>query len=65
MKKYDMRAEEQKQKPRRLSLSRETIRLLADPALLELARGGWPTDGTHSSAATCTSTHSIPTSEGC
>lgn len=32
-------------KPRRLSLSRETIQVLNDPALLELARGGGP-DGT-------------------
>ena len=27
-------------KPRRLSLNRETIQVLQDPALLELARGG-------------------------
>lgn len=29
----------QEQKPRRLSLNRETIRALNDPALLELVRG--------------------------
>lgn len=31
---------DQEQKPRRLSLNRETIQVLNDPALLELARGG-------------------------
>jgi len=30
----------QRQRPRRLSLNRETIRSLNDPALVELARGG-------------------------
>jgi hypothetical protein len=34
------RAKDQEQKPRRLSLNRETIRLLNDSMLLELARGG-------------------------
>lgn len=29
-----------RRKPRRLTLSRETIQVLNDPALLELARGG-------------------------
>lgn len=32
--------EEQKRQPRRLSLNRETIQILDDPALLERARGG-------------------------
>jgi len=40
MKKNKMQDQEQKGKPRRLSLSRETIKVLNDPALLELARGG-------------------------
>jgi hypothetical protein len=38
MKKNKMKGQEQK--PRRLSLNRETIMVLNDPALLELARGG-------------------------
>jgi hypothetical protein len=33
------KTKDQEQKPRRLSLNRETIVLLNDPALLELARG--------------------------
>ena len=40
MKKNKTKDQEQKRKPRRLSLSRETIRVLDDPALLELAIGG-------------------------
>lgn len=40
MKKNKTKNHEQKQKPRRLRLSRETIRNLNDPALLALARGG-------------------------
>ncbi|HKH43438.1 MAG TPA: hypothetical protein VKM72_02110 [Thermoanaerobaculia bacterium] len=40
MKKNRMKDQEQKGKPRRLSLHRETIQVLNDPALLELARGG-------------------------
>jgi len=39
------KTQEQKQ-PRRLRLSRETIRLLNDPALLGLARGGALSGGT-------------------
>jgi hypothetical protein len=39
MKKNETKDQEQKQ-PRRLRLNRETIRLLNDPALLGLARGG-------------------------
>lgn len=40
MKKNKTKDQEQSRKPRRLSLNRETIRILNDPALLELARGG-------------------------
>ncbi|HEX6899992.1 MAG TPA: hypothetical protein VF789_09780 [Thermoanaerobaculia bacterium] len=40
MKKNKTKGQEQSRKPRRLSLNRETIRFLSDPALLELARGG-------------------------
>lgn len=40
MKKNKTKDQEQNRKPRRLSLNRETIRFLSDPALLELARGG-------------------------
>jgi len=39
MKKNKTRGPEHKQKPRRLSLNRETIVVLNDPALLELVRG--------------------------
>ena len=39
MKKNKTKDQEQKRKQRRLSLSRETIWVLNDPALLELARG--------------------------
>ena len=38
------------QKPHRLSLNRETIQALNDPALLELAQGGVVTDITGMSA---------------
>jgi hypothetical protein len=40
MKKNKVQDQEQKGKPRRLSLNRETIKVLNNPALLELARGG-------------------------
>ena len=40
MKKNRMKDQEQEGKPRRLGLNRETILVLNDPALLELARGG-------------------------
>jgi hypothetical protein len=40
MQKDKAKDQEQKRKSRRLSLNRETIRSLNDPALLELARGG-------------------------
>lgn len=33
-----------KEKPRRLTLNRETIQVLDDPALLERARGGQPAE---------------------
>lgn len=41
MKKNKTKDQEQKRKSRRLSLNRETILVLNDPALLELARGEW------------------------
>jgi hypothetical protein len=40
MKKNRTKDQEPRRKPRRLTLSRETILVLQDPALLELARGG-------------------------
>jgi hypothetical protein len=40
MKKNETTDREKNRKPRRLSLNRETIQVLDDPALLELARGG-------------------------
>jgi hypothetical protein len=40
MKKSKTKGQEQNRKPRRLNLSRETIRLLNKPELLGLARGG-------------------------
>jgi hypothetical protein len=40
MKKNRMKDQEPRRKPRRLTLSRETILVLDDPALLKLARGG-------------------------
>ena len=40
MKKNEIRDEEQKRKPRRLRLSRETIQVLDDPAPLGLAKAG-------------------------
>lgn len=40
MKKNKTKDQEQNRRPRRLSLSRETIQVLDDPTLLELARGG-------------------------
>ena len=39
MKKNKMKNQKQKEKLRRLSLSRETILVLNDPALLELVKG--------------------------
>lgn len=57
-------AKDEKQKLRRLGLSRETIRLLDDPALLGLARGGGLEQGTHSSGASCTITRT-GISDGC
>jgi hypothetical protein len=43
VKKNNTKDQERGRNSRRLSLNRETIRLLDDPALLELARGGGPT----------------------
>ena len=40
MKKNGMKDQKQNRKPRRLSLNRETIQVLQDPALLEQAMGG-------------------------
>jgi hypothetical protein len=40
MKKNTTKDQEQNWKPRRLSLNRETIQALDDPALIEFARGG-------------------------
>jgi hypothetical protein len=40
MKKNRFKDQEEKRKPRRLRLNRETIRLLSDPALLGVAKGG-------------------------
>ena len=39
MKKNEKKDQEQKRKPRRLGLNRETIQVLNDPAFLEKARG--------------------------
>ena len=36
------KTQEQNRNPRRLSLNRETIKILDNPAFLELARGGRP-----------------------
>jgi len=46
MKKKTTKDQEQKRQPHRLSLNRETIRILNDPALLEIARGGTLGSGT-------------------
>ena len=48
------------QKPHRLSLNRETIRLLDNPALLRLAKGGVPNDTTATTTQESTSGHVIP-----
>ena len=40
MKKNRTKDQEQRQKPRRLLLSRETIKILDDAALLQLIKGG-------------------------
>ena len=40
MKKNETRKQEQTLKPRRLRLSRETLKVLNDPAALGLAKGG-------------------------
>ena len=41
--KKDTTKDQKQKRSRRLGLSRETILVLDDPALLELARGGWAT----------------------
>jgi hypothetical protein len=48
------------QKPRRLTLNRETIRFLDDPALLGLARGGRTDDTTLSMTVTTQESTSGP-----
>ena len=53
-----------REKPHRLSLNRETIRRLEDPALLELARGGGPLD-TMLQCATLTQESTSGSSPGC
>jgi hypothetical protein len=45
MKKSTVKDQKQKRTSRRLSLQRETILVLDDPALLELARGGKVSEG--------------------
>jgi hypothetical protein len=54
MKKNKMKDQEQKRRPRRLVLSRETIKTLDDAALLELVRGGVGDLG-DSGGSSCTS----------
>jgi hypothetical protein len=51
MKKNQKKDEEQKQ--RHLTLNRETIRSLNDPALLELARGGEDAGNSDSTRTDC------------
>lgn len=43
-----------RKKPRRLTLSRETIKILENPVLLELAKGGIPTTSIQTQATTST-----------
>ena len=52
MKKNKTKDQEQNRKSR-LSLNRETIRILNDPTLLELAGVGGGTSGTGSQGVTC------------
>jgi len=59
MKKAKLNAQEQDGKRRRLSLNRETIRFLDDPAFLGFAKGG----GTYSQVETVCFTE--PTSGRC
>ena len=47
------RTKDQEQKPRRLSLNRETIQALNEPALLELAGGGRDSDGLSAGGLGC------------
>jgi len=54
-----------RQKPRRLGLNRETIRLLEDSALLELARGGLPGETTTLSITTQESTSGFTRPTAC
>ena len=63
MKKKTTKDQEQKQKPRRLSLSRETIRTLDDPALVGLARGGTLTESIRDSR--CCVPHESEINQNC
>ena len=53
MKKNETKNQEQKRKKHRLSLNRETIQILNDPALLELAGGGRDSDGLSAGGLGC------------
>ena len=57
MKKNRIKDQEEKRQLRRLRLNRETIRLLSDPALLGLARGG--------DTNTCGPTCPAPVTDSC
>ena len=57
MKKNRIKDQEKKRKLRRLRLNRETIRLLSDPTLLGLARGG---DTTSKISVTCIAQNCYP-----
>jgi hypothetical protein len=63
MKKNKIKNQEQKQAPRRLTLSRETIKALDDAALLEQIRGGATTSEwgpCNSGGPTCTTNSGDP-----
>ena len=47
MKKNLTRNNAERERPRRLTLSRETIQILNDPSLLELAQGGTGTGASY------------------
>ncbi len=63
MNKNRIKDQEEKRKLRRLRLSRETIRLLSDPALLGVAGGGSNTEQSSPCCATdsCVVQNCIPT----
>lgn len=62
MKKNKTKDQEQKRKPRRLSLNRETIRALDNPAFVRLARGGATSDSFNSS---CCETNESDMNQNC